>query len=39
VHEEEVDVAGVVDDERLVATGHEVAGLLVGSVTDLRRIR
>lgn len=36
VHEEEVDIAGVVDDESLVAAGHQVAGLLVGSVTDLR---
>jgi hypothetical protein len=39
VHEEEVDVADVVDDERLVAAGHQVAGPLVGSVTDLHRIR
>jgi hypothetical protein len=35
VHEEEVEVAGVVDKERLVAGGHHVAGLLVATVTDL----
>jgi hypothetical protein len=34
VHEEELDVLGVVDEESLVAGGHHVAGLLVGSVTD-----
>ena len=28
----------VVDDEGLVAGGHQVAGLLVGSVTDLSRV-
>ena len=35
VHEEEVDVAGVVDEEGLVARGHEVAGFSVGAVADL----
>lgn len=37
VHEEEVDVSGVVDDESLVARWHHVAGLLVGAETDLKR--
>jgi hypothetical protein len=35
VHEEEVDVARVLDEEGLVAGGHQMAGLLVGTVTDL----
>jgi hypothetical protein len=35
VHEEEVDVTGVVDEEGLVAGGHHVAGLLVGTVANL----
>jgi hypothetical protein len=35
VHEEEVEVAGVVDEESLVAGGHHVAGLLVGTVANL----
>ena len=35
VHEEELDVADVADDEGLVAGGHHVLGLLVGTVTDL----
>lgn len=34
VHEEELDVLGVVDEESLVAGGHHVAGLLVGTETD-----
>lgn len=38
MHEEEVDVAGVVDKEGLVAGGHHVAGLLVGAKTNLLRI-
>ena len=29
VHEEKVNVTGVIDQERLVAGGHHVAGLLV----------
>jgi hypothetical protein len=36
VHKEEVEVAGVVDEEGLVAGGHHVAGLLVGSVANLQ---
>ena len=36
VHEKEFDVAGVVDEESLVAGGHHVASLLVGSETNLR---
>lgn len=35
MHEEEVDVARVLDEEGLVAGRHEVSGLLVGAVTDL----
>lgn len=35
MHEEEVDVAGVVNEEGLVAGGHHVAGLLVGAETNL----
>lgn len=38
VHEEKVEVTGVVDDESLVAGRHHVAGLLVGAVTDLFEI-
>lgn len=34
VHEEELNVLGVVDEESLVAGGHHVAGLLVGTETD-----
>ena len=34
VHEEELNVLGVLDEESLVAGGHHVAGLLVGTVTD-----
>jgi len=34
VHEEEVDVSDVVDEESLVARGHHMAGLLVGAITD-----
>ena len=35
VHEEKVEVAGVVDEEGLVAGRHHVAGLLVAAVADL----
>ena len=35
VHEEKVELADVVDEESLVAGGHHVAGLLVGTVADL----
>jgi len=35
VHKEKVELADVVDEESLVAGGHHVAGLLVGTVTDL----
>jgi len=35
VHEEEINVAGVVNEESLVAGGHHVACLLVGSETNL----
>ena len=36
VHEEELDIVDVADDEGLVAGGHHVLGLLVGTVADLR---
>lgn len=35
VHEEEIQVAGVVDEESLVAGRHHVAGLDVATVADL----
>jgi hypothetical protein len=35
VHEQKLNVLGVVDEESLVAGGHHVLGLLVGSVADL----
>ena len=35
VHQEEVDVARVLDEEGLVARGHHVARLLVGAIADL----
>ena len=35
VHEEKVQVAGVVDEESLVAGRHHVAGLDVATVADL----
>jgi hypothetical protein len=35
VHQEKVDVAEVVDEESLVARRHEMAGLLVGAISDL----
>jgi len=38
VHEEEVEVTGVVDEESLVAGWHQVASLPVRTVSDLSRI-
>ena len=35
VHEEKLDVTDVGDHEAAVAAGHQVAGLLVGTVADL----
>jgi hypothetical protein len=35
VHEQELNVLGVVDKESLVAGGHHVAGLLVATITNL----
>lgn len=35
VHEEELDLALVVDEEALEAVGHDVARLLVGTVSDV----
>ena len=37
VHQEEVDIADVVDEESLVSGWHHVAGLLVGTESDLER--
>lgn len=36
VHEEEVDVFGVVNEEGFVTGGHHVAGFLVGAKADLK---
>lgn len=36
VHKEQVEVAGVVDEEGFVAGWHHVTGLLVVSEADLR---
>lgn len=36
MHEEKVDIAGVVDEEGLVAGRHQVAGFPVRAKTDLR---
>jgi hypothetical protein len=33
VHEEKINLSGVVDEEDLVASGGEVSGQVVGSVT------
>ena len=38
VHEEELDIRDVADEERLVTGGGHVASLLVGAETDLERI-
>ena len=35
VHEEELNVLDVADEERLVARGHHVLGLLVGAIANL----
>lgn len=35
MHKKHVDIRGVLDKERLVAARHHVAGLLVGTVSDL----
>lgn len=35
MHEKEVEIAGVVDEESLVSGGHHVTGLLVAAVADL----
>lgn len=37
MHEEELDVTGVLDEEGLVAGGHHVLGLLVATISDLYR--
>lgn len=36
MHQEEVDIGGIVDEEGFVAGGHHVAGFLVGAVADLK---
>jgi hypothetical protein len=38
VHEQQLNVLSVVDEESLVAGRHHVAGLLVGTETDLIKI-
>jgi hypothetical protein len=38
VHEEKLDILGVVDKEGLVAGGRQVAGLLVATVTNLQTV-
>ena len=35
MHEQELNVLGVADEESLVAGGHHEAGLLVGAEADL----
>jgi hypothetical protein len=35
VHEKELDILDVADEEGLVAGRHHVAGLLVGAIADL----
>jgi hypothetical protein len=35
VHEQKLNILGVVDEESLVAGGHHVTGLLVASITNL----
>jgi hypothetical protein len=35
VHEEEINISGVVDKESFVAGGYHVASLLVGAKTNL----
>lgn len=35
VHQEQIDILGVVDEESLVAGGHHVASLLVRAEADL----
>ena len=37
MHKEKVNITGVVDEESLVAGWHHVAGLLVGTETNLCR--
>lgn len=39
MHEQQLDILDVVDDESLVAGGHHVAGLLVGAIADLNSRR
>ena len=36
MHEQQLNVVGVADEEGLVAGGGHVAGLLVGAETDLK---
>ena len=37
VHEQKVDIFGIVDNEGLVAGRHEMPSLLIGTVSDLNR--
>lgn len=36
VHQEQFNIVGVLDEERLVARRHHMAGLLVGTVSNLK---
>ena len=38
MHEQKLDVLGVVDQESLVAGGHQMTGLLVAAVTNLKSV-
>ena len=35
VHEEKVDVSGIMDDESFVAGGHQMPGFLIGTISNL----
>jgi hypothetical protein len=35
VHEKEINISGIVDEESFVAGGHHMASLLVGAETNL----
>lgn len=39
MHQEQLNVLDVADEEGLVAGGHHVAGLLVGAISDLKTSR
>ena len=39
VHQEEIEVADIVDEECLMARGHHVSGLLVVAIANLKFIK